>query len=54
MKTISAELEAHLAGECTTMATCWLVTRKDLSIAVGILILGMTAMVTLFRLIGKV
>jgi hypothetical protein len=29
------------------------VTRKDLSIAVGILILGMTAMLTLMKIIGK-
>lgn len=29
MKTISTELQAHLAGECTTLATCWKLTRKD-------------------------
>jgi len=28
-KTISAELKAHMAGEHTTLATCWRVTRTD-------------------------
>lgn len=29
MKNISSELADHIAGECTTLATCWKVTRKD-------------------------
>jgi uncharacterized phage protein (TIGR02218 family) len=29
MKSISPELDAHLSGECLTMATCWLCTRTD-------------------------
>lgn len=29
MKEISAELEAHLAQEVTTLATCWKLTRRD-------------------------
>ena len=29
MKTVSAGLEAHLALEATTLATCWKVTRTD-------------------------
>src|ERR687897_444924 len=29
MKTISAGLAQHLAGEVTTLATCWKVTRRD-------------------------
>lgn len=29
MKTISAELSAHIAGEVTTLATCWKLTRRD-------------------------
>ena len=29
MKTISAELSAHLDGEVTTLASCWRVVRKD-------------------------
>jgi uncharacterized phage protein (TIGR02218 family) len=29
MKSISSALTAHLAGEVTTLATCWRVTRKD-------------------------
>ena len=29
MKSISSALAAHLAGEVTTLATCWQVTRKD-------------------------
>ena len=29
MKTISTELQTHLASECTTLATCWKLTRKD-------------------------
>ncbi len=29
MKSISSALAAHLAGEVTTLATCWRVTRKD-------------------------
>jgi len=28
-KTISAALQAHIAGETTTLATCWKVTRSD-------------------------
>jgi hypothetical protein len=29
MKSVSSALAAHLAGEVTTLATCWQVTRKD-------------------------
>ena len=29
MKTISTTLAAHLAGEVTTLATCWKLTRRD-------------------------
>jgi uncharacterized phage protein (TIGR02218 family) len=29
MKTISAGLAQHLAGEVTTLATCWQITRRD-------------------------
>jgi uncharacterized phage protein (TIGR02218 family) len=29
MKSISTELKTHLAGEVTTLATCWKLTRKD-------------------------
>lgn len=29
MKTIGVALAAHVAGEATTLATCWKVTRKD-------------------------
>ena len=29
MKEISPELQQHLAGECTTMAVCWRIERKD-------------------------
>ena len=29
MKTATAQLTAHIAGETTTLATCWKVTRKD-------------------------
>ncbi len=29
MKTITPELAAHLAGEVTTLATCWKLTRRD-------------------------
>jgi hypothetical protein len=29
MKTISPELTAHLAGEVTTLATCWQIARCD-------------------------
>lgn len=29
MKTMSAGLETHYAGDCTTIATCWLITRRD-------------------------
>jgi uncharacterized phage protein (TIGR02218 family) len=29
MKTISTELEAHISGEVTSLATCWKLTRKD-------------------------
>lgn len=29
MKNISAELQAHLAQECTTLATCWHIARRD-------------------------
>lgn len=29
MKQISPELETHLAGEVTTLATCWKLTRRD-------------------------
>jgi hypothetical protein len=29
METISAALAQHLAGEVTTMATCWRITRRD-------------------------
>jgi uncharacterized phage protein (TIGR02218 family) len=29
MKSISAALAQHLAGEVTTLATCWQITRRD-------------------------
>ncbi|MER2520939.1 MAG: DUF2163 domain-containing protein [Bdellovibrionales bacterium] len=29
MKTATTQLAAHIAGEATTLATCWKVTRKD-------------------------
>ncbi len=29
MKTATTELAAHLAGEVTTLATCWKITRRD-------------------------
>jgi len=29
MKTLSANLKTHLEGECTTLATCWRITRRD-------------------------
>ncbi|MGE4043595.1 MAG: DUF2163 domain-containing protein [Acetobacteraceae bacterium] len=29
MKTLSAALKAHLAGEVTTVCTCWRITRRD-------------------------
>ena len=29
MKSVSAELAAHLAGPVTTLATCWRITRRD-------------------------
>jgi hypothetical protein len=29
MKTVSAALAQHLAGEVTTLATCWKITRRD-------------------------
>ena len=29
MKTISSGLAQHLAGEVTTLATCWKITRRD-------------------------
>lgn len=29
MRTVSAALQAHLAEECTTLATCWEITRLD-------------------------
>ena len=32
MKTISAELQAHLAGEVTTLSTCWKLTRRDTTV----------------------
>lgn len=32
MKSISANLENHLAGEVTTLATCWKITRSDTTI----------------------
>ncbi len=34
MKTISAELQAHLASENVTLATCWKLTRTD-SVVMG-------------------
>ena len=34
MKTISAGLAQHLAGEVTTLATCWKITRRD-SVVLG-------------------
>ena len=33
MKPISTDLATHIAGEVTTLATCWKVTRRDASIA---------------------
>jgi uncharacterized phage protein (TIGR02218 family) len=35
MRTLTAELQAHLAGDVTTLAVCWRVERRD-----GVLILG--------------
>ncbi len=32
MKTISTELAAHIAGEVTTLATCWKLTRRDAAV----------------------
>lgn len=32
MKTISAALAAHIAGEVTTLATCWKLTRRDTTV----------------------
>lgn len=32
MKTISTELATHIAGEVTTLATCWKLTRRDATI----------------------
>ena len=32
MKQISTQLAAHLAGEVTTLATCWKLTRRDTTI----------------------
>ncbi len=32
MKTISTQLAAHIAGEVTTLATCWKLVRRDASI----------------------
>ncbi|MCD6035220.1 MAG: hypothetical protein K0R63_961 [Rickettsiales bacterium] len=32
MKPISLELEAHIASECTTLATCWKLTRQDATV----------------------
>lgn len=32
MKTISSELAQHIAGEVTTLATCWKLTRRDESV----------------------
>jgi hypothetical protein len=29
MKTISAALAQHLVGEVTTLATCWMIIRRD-------------------------
>lgn len=29
MKTVTGALETHLAGEATTLATCWQITRRD-------------------------
>ena len=29
MKTVSAALAQHLAGDVTTLATCWKITRRD-------------------------
>ncbi len=34
MKTLSTALSGHLAGECTTLATCWKITRTD-SVVMG-------------------
>jgi hypothetical protein len=34
MKSISAALAQHLAGEVTTLATCWQITRRD-GVALG-------------------
>jgi uncharacterized phage protein (TIGR02218 family) len=34
MKTVSAALAQHLAGEVTTLATCWKITRRD-GVALG-------------------
>jgi uncharacterized phage protein (TIGR02218 family) len=32
MKTISSTLAAHIAGEVTTLATCWKLTRRDTTV----------------------
>src|SRR5581483_8422547 len=32
MKTISSQLAAHIAGEVTTLATCWKLTRRDATV----------------------
>ncbi len=32
MKSISSELAAHIAGEVTTLATCWKLTRRDATV----------------------
>jgi uncharacterized phage protein (TIGR02218 family) len=32
MKQISTQLAAHLAGEVTTLATCWKLTRRDMTV----------------------
>lgn len=32
MKILSASLAAHLAGEVTTLATCWKITRRDATV----------------------
>ena len=29
MKTISAAIAKHLVGEVTTLATCWMIIRRD-------------------------
>lgn len=32
MKNLSSGLASHIAGECTTLATCWKLTRKDTTV----------------------